>query len=113
MALKLTPQIKRELSGLAHDLKPVVMIGQRLLTDAVLAEFENSINHHELIKIKFSNEGETSAERTEFRKAICQAICDQFKGVTLIRITGNTAVFYKPSPARKTEEKLRIFRAGR
>lgn len=111
MALKLTPNLKRELSALAHDLKPVVMIGQNILTDAVIREFENTINHHELIKVKIAVEvGETPAERNEMRKAICQTICEQVPQTVFVRITGNIAIFYKPSPAKKVEAKLKLYR---
>ncbi|MFC6276746.1 YhbY family RNA-binding protein [Psittacicella hinzii] len=113
MALKLTPAVKKELFGLSHDLKPVVMIGQNLLTDSLIAEFNNSIDHHELIKVKMSFEGDTSAERKEIRQAICQEILNQTTGVELIKIIGNIAVFYKPSKARKVEEKLKLWRASR
>ncbi|RIY32746.1 hypothetical protein CJP74_03840 [Psittacicella melopsittaci] len=111
MALKLTTAVKKELFGLSHDLKPVVMIGQNLLTDAVIKEFNNSIDHHELIKVKMSFEGDTPEERKQIRQAICDEIVRQTQGVTLIRIVGNIAVFYKPSKAKKVEEKLKLFRA--
>lgn len=36
----------------AHHLKPVVSIGNKGLTDAVLLEIDQALNAHELIKIK-------------------------------------------------------------
>lgn len=110
MALKLTTAVKKELVGLSHDLKPVVMIGKNILTDAVIREFSLAIDHHELIKVKISAEGETSAESKEIRQAICDAIVEHVPGTTLIRLVGNMAIFYKPSDAKKTEAKLKIFR---
>ena len=42
----------QHLKGLAHSLKPVVMLGANGLTEAVVAEIDYALNHHELIKIK-------------------------------------------------------------
>ena len=45
---------RRYLKGLAHPLKPVVMIGNSGLTPAVLNEIEQALSHHELIKVRVS-----------------------------------------------------------
>ena len=47
------PNIKRkELRKKAYSLKPVVIIGQRGLTDSILNEIDVALNAHELIKIR-------------------------------------------------------------
>lgn len=43
---------KQYLKGLAHSLKPVVLLGQHGLTEGVLAEIDIALAHHELIKVK-------------------------------------------------------------
>ena len=43
---------KKALRTKAHSLKPSVMIGQNGLTDTVLAEIDNALNAHDLIKIR-------------------------------------------------------------
>lgn len=43
---------KKALKAKAHALKPVVLMGDKGLTEAVLAEIEGALAHHELIKIK-------------------------------------------------------------
>lgn len=43
---------RKYLKGQAHTLNPVVTIGQNGLTDAVVAEVNQAVDHHELIKIK-------------------------------------------------------------
>jgi RNA-binding protein len=50
--MTLTGKQKNYLRGIAHKLNPVVMIGGKGLTDAVLAEIELALAQHELIKIK-------------------------------------------------------------
>ncbi|NBB92747.1 MAG: ribosome assembly RNA-binding protein YhbY [Gammaproteobacteria bacterium] len=43
---------KKHLRGLSHDLHPVVMVADKGLSENVLAEVEQALEHHELIKIK-------------------------------------------------------------
>ena len=52
MPMTLSEPQKKYLRGLGHQLKPVIMIGDAGLTDAVLAEFDATIAHHELIKVR-------------------------------------------------------------
>ena len=44
----------KHLKSLCHALDPVVRIGQKGVTDAVMSELEIALSHHELIKIKVS-----------------------------------------------------------
>lgn len=93
---------KTRLKGQAHSLKPVVIIGQAGLTDAVLAETEIALTHHELIKVKIR------AER-EDRKALMGKICTS-TGATLIQSIGQIVVLHrlnpnksKPKPVKYTQ----------
>ena len=52
----LTNPQKRQLKALAHPRKPVVIIGDNGLTDAVMQEIEIALDHHELIKIRVNAE---------------------------------------------------------
>ena len=45
---------RKFLRGLAHKLKPVVIIGQKGFGEAVIHAVEDALNAHELIKVKFS-----------------------------------------------------------
>lgn len=81
---------KKKFRAEAHTLKPVVMIGQSGLTAGVLAELEQALNIHELIKIKIR------AERDE-RKLICEKICTT-TGAELIQTIGQIAVIYRLNP---------------
>lgn len=81
---------KRYLRGLAHPLKPVVMIGNKGLTDTVLAEIDNALERHELIKVRVS--GLEKADRT--------TICDDIALKTssnLIMMIGHIGGFYRPA----------------
>lgn len=83
---------KKKLRAVAHALKPVVIIGQSGLTAAVLAETEQALECHQLIKVKIR------AERNE-RKLISEKICTQ-TGALLIQNIGQIAVIYRFNPAK-------------
>jgi RNA-binding protein YhbY len=47
---------KRYLRGLAHSLKPVIMVGNKGVSDALFAEFSIALDNHELIKVKLAGD---------------------------------------------------------
>lgn len=51
------------LVSLAHNLKPVIMVGQHGLTENLLKELEIALNHHELVKIKIAGEDRDSRQQ--------------------------------------------------
>jgi RNA-binding protein len=81
---------KKKLRAEAHTLKPVVMIGQSGLTTGVLAELDQALNIHELLKVRIR------AERDE-RKLITEKICAD-SGAELIQSIGQIAVIYRLNP---------------
>ena len=85
------------LKGLAHPLKPVVLMGNNGLTEAVVAEIDHSLNHHELIKIKIPTDDR------ENRVLIVDAICRETASVK-VQVIGKTVIIYRQSP----EKKIRI-----
>ena len=46
---------KKYLRGLAHDLKPLVFVGQKGVTQTLLEAVNQALLDHELIKIKFND----------------------------------------------------------
>lgn len=86
MALHKDQQLK--LKAQAHSLKPVVMIGANGLTDNVLAEIGQALDHHELIKIKIA--GADKAARQEITEAIVKAT-----QAHLITVIGQMTVLYR------------------
>ena len=86
----LTPQHIRKLRGLAHHLKPVLMIGQHGITDNLLNELDIVLNNHELIKITIS-----STDRDD-RQAITTLLCEK-SGAELVQKIGKISVLYRPA----------------
>lgn len=52
--MALSPSQRRYLRSLAHDLNPVILLGAKGATDAVLQELDLALSHHELVKVKLS-----------------------------------------------------------
>jgi RNA-binding protein len=52
--MALSPSQRRYLRSLAHDLHPVILLGNKGATEAVLKELDLALSHHELVKVKLS-----------------------------------------------------------
>ena len=99
--MNLSESQKKYLRGLGHELKPLIMVGDAGLSDAVLAEFESTIAHHELIKVKVRS-GDRDA-----RDQIIDTLCADAKTVLVQRI-GNVALFYRTNHDKKKDNRIRI-----
>lgn len=86
--MQLTEKQRRYLRGLAHPLKPVVMVGDAGLTDAVSKETGRALHDHELIKVRVRG-----AER-EQRDALLADLA-QRTGSALVHRIGHVAVLYR------------------
>ena len=84
--MSLKPSQKRYLRGLAHALKPVIHVGNKGVTVALLAEFSVALDHHELVKVKLTGEDRDA------RKAQIDALCAQAE---LVHSIGKVACFYR------------------
>ena len=78
----------KHLRRLGHSLKPVISIGGSGLTDNLLAELENALNHHELIKVR------VRVGDRDRRDALLDDLINQSKATLLQRI-GNVALLYR------------------
>lgn len=82
------------LRGLAHNLNPVVMIGNNGLTESVLKEIDVNLNAHELIKIKVMSDDRA------LRAQMLTDICSQSNAVAVHNI-GKQLVIYRQSTKPK------------
>jgi RNA-binding protein len=92
---------KKYLRGLGHQLKPLVMVGEAGLSASVLAEYETTLNHHELIKVSV-RVGDRDA-----RNAIIEKLCAD-SAATLIQRIGNVALLFRPNLKKKPEKRIRL-----
>ncbi|NIP18544.1 MAG: ribosome assembly RNA-binding protein YhbY [Xanthomonadales bacterium] len=87
---------KRFLRGLTHHIKAVVTVGDKGLTENVLAEIEQALDHHELIKVKLRADRATRSDLTE-------EILRRTKA-ELVHKIGQVSCFYRPNPDRTEVE---------
>ncbi len=80
--------ILKTLKSRAHNLKPVIWLGQQGLTDAVLNEIDIALNAHELIKVKIPGDDR------EARKQLILAIQEKMQ-TELIQLVGKIVTFYR------------------
>jgi len=88
---------KKHLRRLGHNLKPVVTIATKGLTDTVNAEIDRALNDHELIKIKVAV-GDRIA-----KKSVSEDICDNHRA-ELIQSIGHMLLIFRA--AKKPNPKL-------
>ena len=94
MSTSLTNAQIRFLRGQAHDLKAMLQVGAKGVTDAVAAEVDLALEHHELIKIR------VAAEDRDARDALIADLTAR-TGAALVQRIGNVAVLFKPSQDHK------------
>ena len=87
---KLTAVQRQYLKGLAHSKQPVVMIGDKGLTESVLKEIDRALSAHELIKIK------AASEERDTREAWLNEICTALSAAPVQQI-GKILVIYRRS----------------
>lgn len=83
--------VQRNLVSKAHQLRPVVMIGQKGITENVHFEIESALLAHELIKVRLT------APTREARQDWINTIISDHKA-ELVQQVGHIAVFYRHNP---------------
>jgi RNA-binding protein len=86
--MKLSEKQLRFLRGKAHALKPVVMMGQKGLTDNVVAETVQALRDHELIKVRVR-----AADRST-REALLADLVSR-SDCALVNRIGHVAILYR------------------
>lgn len=88
--INLTPSQRQFLKSLAHPLAPVIIIGEKGLSDAVLKETDRALAAHELIKIKAGSDDKET--RTQWLDKICKGL-----GAQPVQQIGKILVVYRPA----------------
>jgi RNA-binding protein len=100
--LELTSRERSDLRSAAHPLKPVVLIGDKGLSSAVLKEIDLALTSHGLIKVR------AGGEDRETREALLADICEALSCAPVHHL-GKLFILYRPSanrpvPAARAEE---------
>jgi RNA-binding protein len=88
---RLTTGEKKQLRGLAHELRPLLHIGKDGLTDAVVRQLDQTLFAHELVKVKFL------ATDREQQRAFCAAIAERLQ-CELAGSIGHVAIAFRQHP---------------
>lgn len=94
MSIVLTSAQNRFLRGIAHDLKALLQIGGKGVTPAFLAELDEVLERHELVKVK------VAAEDREARDALIDEMI-QASDSALVQRIGHVAVLYRPAKEKR------------
>lgn len=89
----LTGKQRKYLRGLAHDLDPVVMVGQRGVTASVVRQVDQALTDHELIKVKVAAEAPVDCDEAG-RILAMQTECEVAGGI------GRVLILYRPHPEK-------------
>ncbi len=94
MPIALTNAQIRFLRGQTHDLKAMLQVGGKGISEALVAEVGLALEHHELIKVK------VAGEDREARDTMIADLAARTDAVLVQRI-GHTAVLYRPSKDKR------------
>ncbi len=83
----LTSTQRKHLRGLAHHLEPVVRVGQKGVTDSVVAETGRALESHELIKVRLDAEGKE-------KKVLAEDLAAKTES-ELAGVVGKIAILYR------------------
>lgn len=89
--MSLTNADKKQYRAIAHNLNPIIIVGENGLSEALMEELNRALNDHELIKVKIAvGERDTRAE-------LIQMMCEQAPA-ELVQTIGKIAVILRKSP---------------
>ncbi|WP_372965855.1 ribosome assembly RNA-binding protein YhbY [Marinobacter sp.] len=93
--MSLSAEQRREYRAIAHNLKPVIIVGDKGLSEGLQEELDRALNDHELIKIK------VASQDREARQEAIEELCKNSKA-ELVQTIGKIAVILrrakKPNP---------------
>ncbi|WP_251863611.1 YhbY family RNA-binding protein [Achromobacter sp. Marseille-Q4962] len=97
--LELTSRERSDLRSAAHALRPVVLIGDNGLTEAVMKEIDRALASHGLIKVR------AGGEDREAREAMLSSICDALSCAPVHHL-GKTLILFRPLPGNLASASL-------
>ena len=91
MSVTLSARERAHLKARAHNLEPLVHVGQAGASEAVLAEVERALTAHGLIKVKLAG-----ADRA-LRQQLADVLCAH-TGAAAVQQVGRVLVLWRPQP---------------
>ncbi|MBU4609888.1 YhbY family RNA-binding protein [Achromobacter sp. GG226] len=97
--IELESKMRSALRAAAHPLRPVVQIGDKGLSDAVVKEIDRALTAHGLIKVRAGGD-----ERSE-RQAMLDDICERL-GCAAVHHLGKILILFRPTESDPQARKL-------
>ena len=91
--MNLTEAQKKSLRGMAHTLKPIVMVAAGGASEGVIKELDQALGHHELLKVR------VRVGDREARDELIEQLCRETRS-TLIQRLGNVATLFRRNPEK-------------
>lgn len=88
---------KKQLRAIGHQLKPVVTVSEKGVSEGVLLELERALEDHELIKVKLA------VNDPQARRELAAELCQQ-SGAELVQAVGKMILVVRA--AKKPNPKL-------
>ena len=88
--MKISSKNKQKLKGLAHSIKPSVIIGKEGVSKSTINSINNILENKELIKVKFNS---FKNEKDSIAKEI-----ENFCNATIVGQIGNIIILFKQNP---------------
>ena len=95
----MTSKRRAELRGMANRLVPLFQVGKGGISDALIAQTNDALRVHELIKLKVLLESAPETPR-EIAEKIAAAT-----GSQVVQVIGGSMIFYKENPELQAEKK--------
>jgi RNA-binding protein len=92
-------RLRKALRAAGHHLQPIVQVGKEGVTERVLAQLSEALDHHELVKVKVG----TESPEDRFEVADRLAAAD---GVQVAQVIGRTILAYRKHPRTPRFEAL-------
>ena len=83
---------RKYLRGVAHGLKPIVLIGHKGLTSSLVEALQEALLAHELVKAKFTDDKD-KAFKAQAIEMLTKATASE-----LVGLIGHTAIFFRSHP---------------
>jgi len=96
MKITLSPIERQGLKARAHDLSPLVIVGDNGLSASVIREIDRTLKAHELIKIRVNTDDRD--ERAAWLAEICDALA-----AAPVQLIGKTLVIWRENPEKVKE----------
>lgn len=90
---------RKELRSKAHHLDPIVLIGNRGVTESLIKSIDSALEAHELIKIRFN-------EFKDEKKTLATQIAEE-TSASVAGLIGHVAILYREHP-KPEKRKIKI-----